>query len=154
MARRVIIGSTAASPLRISVAGVDAATAQFNACIFDANQPPLRLWGTGFVSVVGITWNARLAGRNVFEATPVPIVAVPAGFSPIFMTMWRNTAYFDSIVRTPSSEGSSDGLIGGGGGGVASNQFIGLTYTTGAPAVPDTPGPTIFANYCVFKNYN
>ena len=80
MARRVIFdgSGSSGSPLRISVAGVDAATAQFNACIFDGNQPPLRLWGTGFQLVNGNTWNERtVGGKNLNEGTPIPVVVTP-----------------------------------------------------------------------------
>ena len=62
------------SPLRIVVVGADALTAQFNDLIFDGNQPPLRLWGTGFTSVVGITFNERQFGKNVSEGAPIPLM--------------------------------------------------------------------------------
>ena len=151
MVRRVIIDSGAVSPLKISVAGVDAATAQFNACIFDGNQPPLRLWGTGFTAVAGISWNEHLFGKNVSEGAPIPVVAVPAGLTPVFMTLWRKD---DGLGRlfTPSSQASNNGLIGGGGGGVCSGFFCPACFATGAPAVPDSLPPGTFINYCVFKN--
>src|SRR5215475_2824666 len=110
------------SPLRISVVGADALTAQFNDLIFDGNQPPLRLWGAGFSSVVGITFNERLGGKNVSEGAPIPVVAVPAGLTPVFMTLWRKDDGLGHMY-TPSSQGSNNGLIGGGGGGVCSGLF-------------------------------
>jgi len=151
MVRRVIIDSGAVSPLKISVAGVDAATAQFSACIFDGNQPPLRPWGTGFTAVAGISWNEHLFGKNVSEGAPIPVVAVPAGLTPVFMTLWRKD---DGLGRlfTPSSQASNNGLIGGGGGGVCSGFFCPACFATGAPAVPDSLPPGTFINYCVFKN--
>jgi hypothetical protein len=141
------------SPLRISVAGADALTAQFNNLIFDGNQPPLRLWGTGFTSVVGITFNERLGGKNVSEGSPIPVVAVPAGLTPVFMTHWRKD---DGLGRlfTPSFQGSNNGLIGGGGGGICSGFFCAACFATGAPGAPDSLPPATFVNYCVFKNAN
>jgi hypothetical protein len=152
MVRRVVIDGNASSPLRISVAGVDAATAQFNALIFDANQPPLRLWGTGYVGVMGITFNQRSAGKTMNEGSVVRVVAVPPGFSPIFLTHWRVD---DGIGRvfTPSSQSFST-VTGGGGGGVCSNYFVPIAFSVGPPGVPDGYPPTTYVNYCVFKNYN
>src|ERR1700730_4774904 len=102
MARRVYIESNAASPLRISVAGFDAATAQFNALIFDGNQPPLRLWGTGYTTLEGMSWNEHLGGQSIREAAGIPVVATPAGTTPVFMTMWRNNGDPFSRIYTPS----------------------------------------------------
>lgn len=152
MTRRVIIDSTAASPLRISVAGVDAATAQFNALIFDGNQPPLRLWGTGYTTVEGMSWNEHAGGQNIREAAGIPVVATPAGTTPIFMTMWRLNDG-QGRLTTPSFQSSANGGQGGGGGAICSNQFIGTCFTTGAPGAPDARPNFIYANYCVFKNY-
>ena|SRR5258708_1922513 len=146
--------STAASPLRISVAGVDAATAQFNAVIFDGNQPPLRLSSTGYVAIGGITWNQHLGGQNVAEGPAVGLTPTPAGTTSVFMTMWRNSTDSFGRVYTPSFQGSANGSQGGGGGGICSNNFCSANFTTGAPGAPDSPGATIYVNYCVFKNYN
>ena len=139
------------SPLRISVVGADALTAQFNDLIFDGNQPPLRLWGTGFTSVVGITFNERQFGKTVSEGAPIPVVAVPPGLTPVFITHWRKD---DGLGRlyTPSSQGTNNGLLGGGGGGICSGFFCPASFSTGAPAVPDSLPPSTFINYCVFKN--
>jgi hypothetical protein len=141
------------SPLRISVAGADALTAQFNDLIFDGNQPPLRLWGAGFTTVPGITWNEHLGGKNLSEGTAIPVVAVPAGLTPVFMTHWRKD---DGLGRlfTPSFQGSNNGLIGGGGGGICSGFFCAACFATGAPGAPDSLPPGTFVNYCVFKNAN
>jgi hypothetical protein len=88
MARRVIFDSSAASPLRISVAGVDAAGAEFNNLIFDANQSPLRLAGTGYLLIDGISRDEFEFGRNIrTAATPSPVVT-PAGTTAVFMVMW------------------------------------------------------------------
>jgi hypothetical protein len=153
MTRRVRFDGSgqSGSPLRISVADVDVLTAQFNDLIFDGNQPPLRLWGTGFTSVVGITFNERLNGKNISEGTAIPVVAVPAGLTPVFMVHWRKDDG-QGHVYTPSSQGSNNGLIGGGGGGICSGFFCPACFNTGAPAVPDSLPPGSFINYCVFKN--
>ncbi len=156
MARRVIFdgSGSSGSPLRISVAGVDAATAQFNACIFDGNQPPLRLWGTGFQLVNGNTWNERtVGGKNLNEGTPIPVVVTPPGTNPVFMTMWRRDDGLNRLY-TPSFSNSLNPIIGGGGGGICSNSFVPACFSVGAPANPDALPPPTFINYCVFKNAN
>ena len=63
MTRRVIYQGGSGSPFRVSASGVDAALAEFNDLIFDANQPPLRLWGTGATQVAGITRNEWNFGK-------------------------------------------------------------------------------------------
>jgi hypothetical protein len=155
MARRVRFDGSGAtgSPLKISVAGADAATAQFNTCIFDGNQPPLRLWGTGFVGANGITFNQRQGGKTVSEANPVPVVATPAGTTPVFMVAWRKDDGSGRLF-TPSFQSSSNAIQGGGGGGICSGFFCGAVFSTGAPGAPDSLPPTTFVNYCVFKNAN
>lgn len=160
MTRRVIINSGAASPLRISVAGVDAATAEFNALIFDGNQSPLRLWGTGYVTVEGMSQNEYYGGQNVRELSAGAVVATPPGTTPVFMTMWRNSADSQGRLWSPSFQnggynnaGSSG--IGGGGGAICSGQFIGVSFSyalsvSGDPTIRPAPN---YTNYCVFKNY-
>jgi hypothetical protein len=140
------------SPLRIVVPGADVLTAQLNDLIFDGNQPPLRLWGTGFTAVAGISWNQHLLGKNVSEGSPIPVVAVPAGLTPVFITHWRKD---DGLGRlfTPSFQGSNNGLIGGG-GGICSGFFCAACFATGAPGAPDSLPPGTFIDYCVFKNAN
>jgi hypothetical protein len=155
MARRVIFdgsGSTG-SPLKIGVAGADAAIAQFNACIFDGNQPPLRLWGAGFSANLGITFNQHNGGQNVAEGTAIPVVVTPPGTTPVFMTMWR---WDDGLnrLRTPSSSSTGNTGAGGGGGGICSNRFAPLCYSVGPPGAPNSPPPNTLINYCVFKNAN
>lgn len=86
MARRVIFQSSAASPLRISVAGSDAASAQFNQLIFDGNQPPLRLWSTGWIAVVPLAF-ANTAQVLFQDGPTLPVT--PAGTVPIFFTVTR-----------------------------------------------------------------
>jgi hypothetical protein len=140
------------SPLLISASGSSAATAQFNSLVFNGNQPPLRLWGTGFTTVDGMSWNEHLGGQNVRESAPIAILAVPAGFAPIFLTAWRCN---DGLGRvyTPSSQGSTNSISGGGGGAICSNNFIGTCYHTGAPGAPTSRPPVTFVNYAVFQNY-
>jgi hypothetical protein len=152
MARRVIIDSNASSPLRIAVAGVDAATAQFNALIFDGNQPPLRLWGTGYVLVSGTTYNQFLGGKNTSEATASGSFPTPAGTTPVFMVMTRLNDGGVSFLQTPTFAGSSRQNTGG--GAICSGSFIGVSFAVGAPGAPDALPPQNYSNYCIFKNYN
>lgn len=91
MARRVIFQSGAASPLRISVAGSDAASAQFNQLIFDGNQPPLRLWSTGWIAVVPLAF-ANTAQVLFQDGPTLPVT--PSGTVPIFFTVTRQQELF------------------------------------------------------------
>lgn len=152
MTRRVIIDSTAASPLRVSVAGVDAATAEFNDLIFDGNQSPLRLWGTGYVLVDGVTFNEWTAGQNAREATGPTVLATPAGTTPVFMVMVRLNDTGTSVLSTPTF--TSAGFQDQGGGGICSGSFIGISFARGAPGSPTALPFQLFCNYAVFKNYN
>jgi hypothetical protein len=155
MARRVRFDGSGASgsPLKISVVGVNAITAAFNDCIFDGNQPPLRLYATGTTQVNGITFNERLSGKNISEGAAIPIFTPPAGTSPVFVLAWRLN---DGLGRlfTPASQGSNNSIVGGGGGGVCGSFFCPLAFTVGAPAAPDNLPNITFINYCIFKNCN
>lgn len=86
MANRVIFRSNAASPLRISIVGADASSAQFNQLIFDGNQPPLRLWSSGWISVVPLAF-ANTASVLFQDGPTLP--AAPSGTAPIFLTVTR-----------------------------------------------------------------
>ena len=155
MARRVRFDGSGASgsPLKISVAGVDAIAAAFNDCIFDGNQPPLRLYATGFTSVGGITFNERSLGKNFSEGAAIPIFTPPAGTSPVFLVAWRLNDG-QGRLETPSSQSSNNPIGGGGGGGVCGSFFCPLAFTVGAPALPDNLPNVTFVNFCIFKNCN
>jgi hypothetical protein len=165
MARRVILDSTAASPFRVSVTGVDAATATFGNLIFDANQMPLRLSQNGYMTIGVISDAAYQAPspQNIAEATgPTVIVPAPSGCNPIFMVMLRSPfqvdqgtgspiAYAGEVITPaamnshisglslaqPYFAGLSSGVAGfkGAGGAICNNTFIGVTYT---PATHNT----------------
>ena len=96
-------------------------------------------------------FNAR--SQEMEKGSPIPVVATPAGTSPVFMTMWRLN---DGLGRvyTPSFSNSQNPIAGGGGGGVCSGNFCPACFTVGAPAVPDNLPNITFINYCVFKNAN
>lgn len=150
----MIIDSTAASPFRVSVAGVDAASAEFNNLIFDGNQSPLRLWATGFMTIVGITYNNFLGGQNLSTATAGSF-PTPSGTFPVFMTMWRNTGDANNRVWSPSFQPANNAsVLGGGGGGICSAVFKGFNANRGLATAPDAPATSEYVNYCVFKNTN
>lgn len=154
MTRRVIFDSNADSPLKISVAGVDAATAEFNACIFDANQPPLRLWGTASVLIAGTTHNQLINGKNISEANPIPVFAAPSGKTSVFMIAWRNQTANTQNLYTPSQRSDLNPINGGGGGGICSNNFLGLCFSAGPAGAPDGFPDNILVNIAVFQNAN
>lgn len=100
MVKRVIIQSGGASPFRVSVAGVDAAGAQFNNLIFDGNQPPLRLFATGFVTIPVVDALNNAAAFFTDSALTLPVV--PAGTVPIFLCQ----------VRQPNTGAPNPGAVG------------------------------------------
>lgn len=149
---RVRIDSTAASPFRVSSAGTDVDTAEFNSLIFDGNQQPLRFWGSGFVTVSGFTWNDWQTGKNIAETIGPGGFTTPTGTSAIFLTMWRDTSLHR--VTTPAFGPAFVGVGGTGGGGLCGGTFSGVASNIGTSTNPTTPGPNIYSNYCIFRNYN
>lgn len=160
MARRVIFQAGGGSPLRISVAGVDAASAQFDTLIFDGNQPPLRLWMLGYVTtfplVAGNSFNINVASG--------PSIPTPAGTTPIFFCMKRQTnqgaAGGDTNnnmlpIRSPAANaGGMGGAVVGSGAG-SDNVFIGLNFNRdnasgGFYNGAADPG---IVNYAIMRNY-
>jgi len=149
MTERVKIDSTAASPFRVSAAGVDVNLAEFADLIFDGNQSPLRLWGTGWGTVAGNTYDEWTGGKNTewsgFVAGPV----TPAGTTPVFMTMWRPVP--SGFVRTPLVKNIHSQASAG--GGFSSGSFYGLSFSVGTPVAPSTRPSDVAVNYAIFKNY-
>lgn len=155
--KRVILQGGGGSPLRISVAGVDASGAQFNNLLFDGNQPPLRLWSTGYVTIPVID---QLNVATAFF-TDGPVVPVsPSGTTPIFFLS----------VRQPNTGAINPGGVGnsnspafrtynayGLGGGIfnvsGSNVFSGLNFNR------DNGSSGLFGanqgvvNFAIMKNY-
>lgn len=157
MARRVIIqGNSSGSPFRVSVAGVDAAGAQFNNLIFDGNQPPLQLWSTGAVSVPVLGFSDPHSA-NFSDGPHVPVT--PSGTTPIFLT----------VVRQPVTSGvvNSGGLDGsylpgfrtynffGMGGAIVDddgNMFVGFSSNRDIIAGGAFSGSGV-VNYAIMQNY-
>jgi hypothetical protein len=159
--RRVLITPGASSPLRVSASGVDASGAQFDDLIFDANQPPLRLYATGW----GRVPYTPGGDSNILQWTRLIVLpSVPAGTFPLFMTMW-----YQPNSSTPGSEGAyvpgaspwgttpnfNQGM--GAGGAVGDGWFTGISFVkqtilpSGA-AYPSLSDSTR-VNYCIFRNY-
>lgn len=151
--KRVTIDGSGASlsPFRVSASGVDVDLAEFNDLIFDGNQSPLRLWGSGWATVGGISYNDWLAGKNTVERSIVTTPVTPAGTTPVFMTMWRVVGS-GQFLHTPIFRNSSS--VAAGGGGISSGVWYGLSFSVGGPASPSTPASDIAVNYAIFKNYN
>lgn len=153
MTNRVIIDSTAASPLRVSVAGVDAALAEFNNLIFDGNQSPLRLSSTGYVVVGGISYNDyTIGGKNTNEGSPVLVLATPAGTTPIWFSGFTKNAGdpFQSMWHVNNlSQGTGSSICQSSG----NNYFIGVNHQIGAPGTPTVPGASAYISYAIMKNY-
>jgi hypothetical protein len=158
MVKRVIIGSEGGSPLRVSVAGVDASSAQFNNLIFDGNQPPLRLYSTGYVTarVLQASGSDRNTAAIFTNGPPVPVT--PSGTTPIFFCMVRQPT--SSGVVNPGGVGNANSppfrtynFYGLGGSIVddGGNIFLGFNCNR------DTTGTMFSAdgviNFAILKNY-
>jgi len=151
MVKRVTIDCAGAiSPFRVSAAGVDVDSAEFNNLIFDGNQSPLRLWGTGYGAVAGISYDDWFFGKNIVSSIIIAGPSTPSGTTPVFMTMWRPAA--GGFLKTPIFINSHS--VAGGGGGFSSGNFCGLSFSVGFPSAPTTPASNIYVNYAIFKNYN
>jgi hypothetical protein len=150
-----IDGSNPVSPMRVSAAGIDTDAAEFNTLIFDGNQSPLRLAGTGWLLIEGMSQNEFSGGQNVRELNTGSPVITPPGTTAIFMVMWRKNDGLNRLY-TPSFQASANNLGGGGGGSICANQFIGVCFNTANTISGDPNGrpPPNYTNYAIFKNYN
>lgn len=155
--RRVIIDATASSPLRVSAAGVDASGATFDNLIFDANQPPLRVYLNGWMRVPVMSVGAVFANW----ANGPPYREGPAGTHPIFMVMWTQPAtdrllfWRNSIGVTPMFR-TGTVVNNGAGGSVGGGIFTGITFEQEAvlPSgfVYTFPDAT-HVGYCIMEDY-
>lgn len=141
MVERLHLGPGLGSPLIISVASVDVNGANYLNQVFNANAPPLRVWGTGYVAAF------KPASPG---AVPIPYpVAGPSGFAtpggtfPIFMVMGRPAAGGPLVTphRNIGIEGGLGGLM------TPWGQFIAWQQQSNAI------NTTSYVNYCIFRNY-
>jgi hypothetical protein len=159
--RRVLISPTASSPLRVSAGGVDASGAQFDDLIFDANQPPLRKYATGWATVP----YTPVGDSNILQWSRLVVLpSTPAGTFPLFMTM-----HYQPDSSTPGSEGlytASRSPWGttpyysnsnGAGGAVGDGYFTGISFMKQTLLPSGQPFPVFADNthiaYCIFRNY-
>lgn len=152
MADRLRIDSTASSPFRMSAAGVDVNSASFNTLIFDANQPPLKFWRTGWYTQNGISDNDFNGGQNIAVGAPGDLFPAPSGQTALFIVMTKVSdpaGNPNGAVRTPFMFSRQ-----GGGGGMCSQQFVGANMYVGLIGSGGSPGPQIYVAYVVFQNTN
>lgn len=143
--------------MRVSTPGVDVAAAEFNNLIFDGNQQPLRLWGTGFVVVYVIDYDNSMTINHTIGPLVLP---TPAGTSPPFVVTVKRESTGTNQVSPPGTRQVSVSACGGGavsnvdGGG---NKFVGITVAREVIRTSNTsPGPgtgSVWVNYAIFKNY-
>lgn len=156
--RRVVIDATASSPLRVAVAGVDAAGATFDDLIFDANQPPLRIYLNGWMRVPVIPIGGGSFGQ---WANGPSYPAGPSGTHPIFMTMWSQPATDNanygrnSYGTVPMYRTGSSGSTGAG-GAIGGGVFTGISFETEfilPSGTPYTYPDQTHVGYCIMENY-
>lgn len=148
---RVRFDSNTSSPFRVSVNGVDESSAEFNTLIFDGNQAPMRLWATGWFTLAGISDNDFNGGKNI-NVDHTGTFPANTGKEALFITMWKLSdpaANPNGMVTTPYFASRQ-----GGGGGMCSGNFVGANFHVGLAGSGAAPGPSIYTNYCVFKNDN
>ena len=155
MSRRLRIES-GSSPMRISIAGVDAVGANFDQVVFDANQAPLRLWTKGYVAIDPIP-SAYPQILMYAEASSRP--TTPAGKFPLFAIMFRcqsligdkNGAHTDGPVHRASAGyhrmGTQGQLAGGAGAVMGNSRLNALTFFKGENHY------TTYVNFAIFRNY-
>lgn len=152
MVKRVTMGGSGGSPLRISVPGVDVDFAEFNNLIFDGNQPPLRLSQLTWVYVEGMSWNEWNGGQNTREATAGAVISTPLGTTPIWLCTITN--FGNTFMSTPFH---SNGLEGGGGSSICQsggiNYAIGVCHNQGFPATPTVRSTGYYINFAIMKNW-
>jgi len=150
--KRVTLGGSGGSPLRISTSGVDVDLAEFNTLIFDGNQSPLRLSQLTWVHVEGMSWNEWTGGQNTREATAGAVISSPSGTTPIWLC--TTTSLSNLFMTTPNH---SNGLQGGAGSSICQsggvNYAIGVCHNQGFPAAPLTREAGVYVNFAVMKNW-
>ncbi|WP_316184740.1 MULTISPECIES: hypothetical protein [unclassified Bradyrhizobium] len=158
--RRVLIGAGGGSPLRVSAAGVDVSGASFESLIFDANQPPLRVYLNGWMVVPYIhAGDGSLAHWAIGPALP----ATPPGTHPMFMTMWYQP---DGGALTPTQGNTPYGTTpcyrSGGANGWGAGASVGGGVLTGISFVKAIVLPSgqvqvypdnTHVGYCILRNY-
>jgi hypothetical protein len=154
--RRVLFNSGSASPFRVAVGGVDAAGASWETLIFDANQPPLRVYLNSWMQV-GFGSTGDFIRWAYGPAYPTP----PAGENPMFSVMWYQPSNLGpGAVRGRSPYGTgpcftNDNTNGqGGGGAVGVGSFMGITFVhefTNTAGTFTYPAPTRIG-FVLFRN--
>ncbi len=151
MTKRVTLGGSGGSPLRISVPGVPVDLAEFNSLIFDGNQPPLRLSQLTWVHVEGMSRNEWNLGQNTREALAGVVISTPVGTTPIWFCTISNLS--NLFLTTPFH---SNGLEGGAGSSITQsagvNYAIGVCHNRGVPATPDVRDAGYYINFAIMKN--
>lgn len=159
--KRVIIQSNATSPFRVSVIGVDASGAQFNNLIFDGNQPPLRLWATGYVQPLPLGFSNP---DTATFADSAPIIATPSGKTPIYFLSTRQPLGPNTL--NPGGVGNGNcsafitynsygegGLISIGAGSGGSNLFTGMNFNRDSLIGNQFSNIPAVVNFAIMKNY-
>lgn len=163
--RRLVIDANSGSPMRVSVGGVDAQGAQFDNLIFDANQPPLRVFMNGWVSVdwypYPFAWTSRfMPYASWYWGYPLP--PSPPGTSPLFLTMWYqpnfNTATYEGTTpfgTTPLLWSANWSFGQGAGMAVSDGYFVPFTFCkqifTYGGFLVSWPDYT-HIGFCIFRN--
>ncbi|MDD1534552.1 MULTISPECIES: hypothetical protein [unclassified Bradyrhizobium] len=154
--RRVLITPGAGSPLRVAAGGVDASGASFEDLIFDANQPPLRVFLNGWMRVAYTPpGDANILRWSVGPALP----ATPSGTYPLFLTMFYqpiSSGSTTTVGYTPYGSSPCYSSNFGAGGAVGDGSFTGINFMKQFLLFGD-PFPAFsdqtHISYCIFRNY-
>lgn len=153
---RVLIKSGVSSPFKVSVSGVDAASAGFDNTIFDGNQSPLRLFLVGYTTV------PPLGCGNIspaFIAAGASLPSVPAGTHPVVVICGRSSIQVRDINGgIPTAVGWNQTTFhqsaGAGIGSILTDTDIwGMNFTSNSTSAGCASFPNNEVHYAIFRNY-
>lgn len=141
MVQRVKIAPGASSPFRVSVAGADVNSADFDELIFDGNQMPFRIWANNYIQANLIPYGT--SGLAMATKSTLQTYSCPAGQFPMFNIMWRVPDGSPSdTLKTPKEVGA---MIND-----ADRYLYALSFAK--QAGPSTISYA-YCNYLIYKNY-
>lgn len=151
--RRAVFQSNASSPLLVSVAGHDAATAQLDDCIFNGAQDPLRLWQATHATVPWIDFTNT---ANIFANVGPPVLPSPAGKTPIFVVICRQGGLLGSRNTVPFRNNAGGAAQTGLGGSISNvdgggNRVVGINMCRNNSVNGLYVGDAVI-NFLVFRN--
>ncbi|MFC0243685.1 hypothetical protein [Rhodopseudomonas telluris] len=143
---RSVIFQGGGTGLKIAAGGQDPASAGIFDLLFNSDIQPLRLWGTGYVSVPSLT---NFNWSPAWAVSVGPVVQTPPGTYPLFMVAGKQSMASGAVrkLQTPFHTGGYDGY----GAFISpSKEFWGLNFVHDPGSIPLDQA---IINFAVLKNY-